>query len=82
MVNFAGTYLYRTNGMDTEINGDILRPQYQGTGYSDYSIGYFSPGSWANYTRHYPAGRYNVYARLATGSFGADYLHTFSLSDR
>lgn len=66
-VNFAGKDLYRPNGMDTEINGDVLRPQYPGTGYSDYSIGYFSPGSWANYTRHYPAGSYNVYARLAAG---------------
>jgi hyaluronate lyase len=66
-VNFAGTDLYRTNGMDTEINGDTVRAQYQGTGYSDYSIGYFSPGSWANYTRHFPAGHYNVYARLASG---------------
>jgi hyaluronate lyase len=66
-VNFAGTDLYRTNGMDTEINGDTVRLQYEGTGYSDYSIGYFSAGSWANYTRHFPAGTYNVYARLASG---------------
>jgi hypothetical protein len=66
-VNFAGTDLYRPNGMDTEINGDVVRPQYSGTGYSDYSIGYFSPGSWANYTRHYPAGSYDIYARLASG---------------
>jgi hyaluronate lyase len=67
-VNFAGTFLYRPNGMDTEINGDVLRPQYTGTSFSDYSIGYFSPGAWANYTRHYPAGSYHVYARLASGS--------------
>jgi hyaluronate lyase len=66
-VNFGGQDLYRPNGMDTEINGDVVRPQYSGTGYSDYSIGYFSAGSWANYTRHYPAGNYNVYARLASG---------------
>jgi hyaluronate lyase len=66
-VNFGGKDLYRPNGMDTEINGDVVRPQYNGTGFSDYSIGYFSAGSWANYTRHYPAGPYNVYARLAAG---------------
>jgi hyaluronate lyase len=66
-VNFGGKDLYRPNGMDTEVNGDVVRPQYNGTGYSDYSIGYFSAGSWANYTRHYPAGNYNVYARLAAG---------------
>jgi hypothetical protein len=66
-VNFGGKDLYRPNGMDTEINGDVVRPQYDGTGYSDDSIGFFSPGSWANYTRHYPAGTYNIYARLASG---------------
>jgi hypothetical protein len=67
-VNFGGTELYRPNGMDTEINGDIVRPRYSGTGFSDYSLGYFSPGAWANYTRNFPVGSYNVYARLAAGS--------------
>jgi hypothetical protein len=67
-VNFGGKDLYRPNGMDTEVNGDMLRRPYQGTGYSDYSLGYFSAGAWANYTRHYPAGSYNIYARLAAGS--------------
>lgn len=66
-VNFAGTYLYRPNGSDTEKNGDVVRPQYNGTGYTDYSLGYYSAGAWANYTRYYPAGSYNVYARLASG---------------
>ena len=66
-VNFGGKDVYRPNGMDTEVNGDVPRPQYEGTGYTDYSIGYFSAGSWANYTRHYPAGKYYVYARLASG---------------
>lgn len=66
-VNFAGTELYRPNGMDTEKNGDVIRPQYNGTGYTDYSLGYFSAGAWANYTRSFPAGSYNVYARLAAG---------------
>ncbi len=66
-VNFAGTDLYRPNGMDTEINEDTVRAPYHGTGSSDYSIGYFSPKSWANYTRHYPAGSYYVYGRLAAG---------------
>src|ERR1035437_3907206 len=77
-INFAPTapYLYRTNslalpgegnGMATEINGDIQRSQYNGTAFTDYTMGYFSAGSWANYTRHYPAGSYNVYGRLADG---------------
>jgi len=64
------------NGMATEINGDIKRNAYQGAGNPnlnlDYTMGYFSGGantspSWANYTRHYPAGSYNVYGRLASG---------------
>ena len=69
-VNFAGVDLYRPNGMDTEVNGDILRAQYLGAGNTniDYTMGYFSVGSWANYTRHYPAGTYNVYGRLAVGA--------------
>jgi hyaluronate lyase len=67
-VNFAGADLYRPNGMDTEINGDTVRAPYDGTGQADYSIGYFSPGAWANYTRHYPAGTYHIYARLAAGN--------------
>ncbi len=79
--NAAAPYLYRTNslatpgfgnGMATEVNGDIQRSQYLGTGFVDYAMGYFSGGantsaSWANYTRHYPAGTYNVYGRLASG---------------
>lgn len=74
--NAAAPYLYRTNilslpaennGMSTEINGDVTRAQYVGTGYTDYSMGYFSDGAWANYTRHYPAGNYYVYGRFASG---------------
>jgi hypothetical protein len=77
-VNFAAAapYAYRTNsdalpdnsnGMSTEVNGDYPRSQYQGTGFTDYTMGYYSDGAWANYTRHYPAGTYNVYGRLASG---------------
>ncbi len=80
----AAPYLYRTNalalpgegnGMATEINGDVKRAQYLGVGNTnvDYTMGYFSGGanassSWANYTRYYPAGSYNVYGRLADGA--------------
>jgi archaellum component FlaF (FlaF/FlaG flagellin family) len=72
-VNFAGVDLYRPNGMDTEINGDSKRAQYLGIGNTnvDYTVGYFSGGSWLNYTRHYPAGSYNVYGRLAAGNGNA-----------
>ncbi len=69
-INFAGTYTYRPNGADTEVNGDILRPQYQDPSnpQSDYTLGFFSDGAWANYTRHFPAGNYNVLLRVATQS--------------
>jgi len=72
--NANGTWLYRPNGMFTEINGDILRPQYKDPGnpQSDYSIGFYSDGAWVNYTRHYPAGSYNVYGRFAAGGGNTD----------
>jgi hyaluronate lyase len=66
-VKFGGAFLYRPNGMDTEINGDVVRSKYAGTGFFDYSLSYFGAGAWADYTRHFPAGDYHVYARLASG---------------
>jgi hypothetical protein len=68
--NASGTYLYRSSGMFTEVNGDVKRPQYldPSNPQSDYTMGYYSDGAWANYTRTYPKGTYNVYGRLATAS--------------
>ncbi len=37
---------------------------------ANYKVGWNSTGDWYNYTRNFPAGSYNVYARLASG--GAD----------
>jgi hypothetical protein len=34
-------------------------------------VGWFYTGEWLNYTRNYPAGTYNVYARLAGGAGAA-----------
>jgi endoglucanase len=64
-VNFGGTYLYRPGGTATEITADTPRPQFAGA--YDYNIGYFSTGEWGNYTRHYPAGTFNVWGRFAAG---------------
>jgi hypothetical protein len=60
--------------MDTEVNGDMRRPQYQDVNnpQSDYSIGYYSDGAWVNYTRDYPAGTYNVYGRFGAGGGATD----------
>jgi hypothetical protein len=68
--NASGTYLYRSSGMFTEVNGDVKRAQYldPSNPQSDYTMGYYSDGAWANYTRTYPKGTYNVYGRLATAS--------------
>jgi hypothetical protein len=76
-VNFAGAYNYRPNGMDTAANGDIVRPKYQDVNNPqiDYTMGFFSDGAWANYTRNFPAGTYNIYGRFATAATaGSDAL--------
>jgi hypothetical protein len=69
-VNTGGTYLYRPTGTATEITADTPRTQFVG-GF-DYDIGFFGSGEWGNYTRHYPAGTYNVWGRFAAG--GGDTL--------
>jgi hypothetical protein len=48
--------------------GDLPRAQFTAASQIDYSIGSFGPGSWANYTRHYPAGSYTVVGRFAEGA--------------
>ena len=64
---------YRTNTVanpapGTSPSGDSARSQFT-VGTTDYQIGYFGEtGEWANYTRHYPAGTYNVIGRLASGN--------------
>ena|GEM_PF-788093 len=52
-------------GLSTEGTGDKPRVPYIGTGHTDYDVGYTDNGDWANYTRHYPAGLYNIYMRAA-----------------
>jgi hypothetical protein len=63
----SGNSSYRPQGMETEVGGDIPRLPYIGTTNVDYDVGFGTVGGWANYTRHYPAGTYNVYGRLADG---------------
>lgn len=52
-------------GLATENCGDQTRAQYVGTGMTDYDVGYTDGGDWANYTRRFPAGTYNIYMRGA-----------------
>ncbi|MGA2867879.1 MAG: lamin tail domain-containing protein [Verrucomicrobiota bacterium] len=67
---FSRGYAYRANnGADFPdmISQDQARAQFTTVGGTDYAIGSFGSGSWANYTRHYPAGTYNVLGRFAEG---------------
>jgi len=63
----GGSSAYRdyANGLGNEACSDLLRPQYSGTGATDYDVGWNNAGNWANYTRTYPAGTYNIYMRAA-----------------
>jgi hypothetical protein len=67
-----GTKAYRTSDrMATEATSDLLRQKYviaQQTDPSiqDYDIGWFNPGEWINFTHTYPAGTFNVWARMSS----------------
>src|ERR1035437_2365346 len=37
----------------------------------DHYVGYWSSAEWQNYTRTFPAGKYNIYGRLAAGAGSA-----------
>jgi hypothetical protein len=72
--NYSATqpHLWRTNDeVSIALAGDTPRAQFTAAGISDYLIGYFNPGNWVNYTKTFPAGTYNIYARLANGNGGA-----------
>ena len=65
---------YRSSGdtMATEPNGDSARRPYVGSGLTDYNVGWFDGGDWVNFTRTFPAGDYNVLARVANGQATAN----------
>jgi hypothetical protein len=48
-------------------SGDLPRAQFS-NGATDYAVGSFGTNSWANYTRHYPVGTYNIVGRFAEGA--------------
>lgn len=57
---------YRANDagdLGNEVNGDLRRLQYIVGNATDYDLGWTAQGQWANYTRTYPPGVYNVYMR-------------------
>jgi hypothetical protein len=73
----ANPFLYRNNSIglcpSTKVSGDGQRPQFAG-GKTDYNIGLFGGGSWCNYTRHYPAGTYEILGRFAEGASSSEII--------
>jgi hypothetical protein len=75
-VDYTGTYDgevlggYRNldNGFQCELCADFKRQKFIDIGSSDYDLGYYNGGEWANYTRTFPANQYHVYGRLAGGN--------------
>ena len=77
---------FRPDPMSTDVTGDVSRQNFVSAGVSDYNVGYFNgpafaaasnygmlgyePQEWVNYTRTFPAGTYNLYARIANGNGG------------
>ena len=68
-----GNHFYRTaDTMATDsANGDVARAKYKGTGFSDYKVGWFNDGEWVNFTRTFPSGKWNIYARVDGGNGAA-----------
>jgi hypothetical protein len=67
----GGATAYRTNdfgNLGNEVTGDLVRAQYGSASTNDYDVGWTAKGNWANYTRAFPAGTYNIYARAASPS--------------
>ncbi len=58
--------------LGNEVNGDIKRAQYVAANTNDYDIGWTASGEWANYTRTYPKGEFNVLMRAAGNTGGND----------
>src|ERR1019366_5155736 len=62
---------YRPNDLTaTTLITDATREQFLNAGAPDYNIGFLGNFFWQNYTRTFPAGTFNVYARLARGDAG------------
>jgi hypothetical protein len=72
----VGTYVYRPSDfVPTEVTSDVLQQQYinaqlqkDDPGIVDYDISHLGKGGWINYTRTFPSGNFNLYARLSAGN--------------
>jgi hypothetical protein len=54
---------YRQNGIPQQVAADYLRQVFVNAFATDYQLYWFGGGDWADYTRNYPTGTFNVYAR-------------------
>lgn len=71
--NNVHSYAYRGGalagfGLNNETASDV--PRLTHSGFQDYDVGFTSGGNWGNYTRHYPAGVYNIFVRASRGDGG------------
>lgn len=72
----SGLYDYRNSGLNTEHCFDLVRPWLNDPNANgDYNVGWFDSGFWGNYTRTYPAGRYNIYLRAANFTGTPSYVY-------
>ncbi|HTR42215.1 MAG TPA: LamG-like jellyroll fold domain-containing protein [Pseudomonadales bacterium] len=77
---FAGATMsnYRTNDpCATAPVTDAARRQF-GSGTLDYNVGFLGAGHWEQYTRTWPSGTYNLYARVASGANLGNLYSSFS----
>jgi hypothetical protein len=60
-------YQYRANGIPQETTGDYYLAVFAANPfeYVDYNLYWYGGGDWENYTRDYPPGAYDIYARTA-----------------
>jgi hypothetical protein len=62
----GGGNSYGHTGLATENANDVPRVDHEG--FSDYDIGNAFGGNWANYTRTFPNGIFNIYVRVSNGN--------------
>ena len=79
--SIIGTYIYRPDYVSSEVTSDALRQTYlnaqlakndppylNNNGIVDYDINHLISGGWIDYTRTFPTGNFNLYARLSAGN--------------